>query len=301
MDGMAEDHTAAILNLARAHGLALNPESFRIIEMGLDFRVVLADTPDGQGWALRIPRRPAVMEQSQVEGEVLKLVAPHLSASLPDWRIHSGTLIAYPSLPGVPGLELDEEGKPAWAVDPATADYSLSLAELLAQLHHIDSDEAAETGVPVHTPEQARQEWRDRINQVAAEFTIAGHLRDRWEAWLAEDSYWPEHSVLTHGEIYPGHTLVREGRISGVLDWTTAAVTDPAKDFLFHQATATPEAFELTLNRYRELGGRTWPRLAEHCAEMFSANALGYGSYALTTGDPAHREAAAAGLNPPAG
>ncbi|QGU06081.1 Phosphotransferase enzyme family protein [Corynebacterium occultum] len=300
---MTSDHRE-ILDLARDHGLELDPESFRIIEMGLDFRVVLGDAADPQSqvsrWVLRIPRRPAVMEQARVEGKVLTLVAPQLGVDVPDWRIHSDTLIAYPLLPGEPGLELNETGEPVWAVDPSSEAYSLSLAELLAQLHQIDPATAAATGISVHTPEQARQQWQDQITRVGEEFTIAKHLLERWQAWLSEDSYWPDHCVLTHGEIYPGHTLIREGRISGVLDWTTASVTDPAKDLLFHQATASPEAFALTLRRYEELGGRTWPRLVEHCAEMFAANALGYAIYALETGAEEHREAARAGLNPPA-
>lgn len=291
-------NNAEILDLAAEHGLALDPGSLRINEMGLDFRVVLARTEAGEDWVLRIPRRPEVVDRAVPEGKVLQLVAPRLSAAVPDWRLHSASLIAYPLLPGEPGLELDENGAPVWQVDVSSRAFAESLGDLLAELHGTPLDGAATTGVEVRDPAELRQAWRDDIERVAREFTVAGHLLDRWEAWLGEDSYWPEHIVLTHGEIYPGHTLIRDGRVSAVLDWTTASVGDPARDFSFHQATATPEAFQMTVDRYVRGGGRVWPRLAEHCAEMFSANAVGYGVYVLETGDEAHREAAAAQLNP---
>lgn len=291
--------TADILDLAAGHGLSLQPESLRINEMGLDFRVALARTDTGEDWVLRIPRRPEVMDRAAPEGKVLQLVAPRLSAAVPGWRIHSASLIAYPLLPGEPGLELDEDGAPVWKVDTSSPAFAESLGDLLAELHGTPLDDAAATGVEVHSPAGLRQAWRDDIERVAREFTVAGHLLDRWEAWLDEDGYWPEHTVLTHGEIYPGHTLIRGGRISAVLDWTTASVGDPARDLSFHQATAAPEAFQVMVDRYVRGGGRVWPRLAEHCAEMFSANAVGYGIYVLDTGDETHREAAAAQLNPP--
>jgi macrolide phosphotransferase len=291
--------TAAVPALAADHGLDLRPESLRFNEMGLDFRVVLARTTTGEEWVLRIPRRAEVMVRAAVEARVLRLVAPHLSAAVPDWRIHTGELIAYPLLPGEPGLEM-VDGEPVWRVDVSSPGYADSLGELLTQLHGTDPIEASTTGAPVRTPAYFRQAWRDDIERVSREFTVAGHLRERWESWLADESYWPDHAVLTHGEIYPGHTLIRDGRISAVLDWTTATVGDPGRDFMFHQATASPEAFRLTVDRYTQGGGKVWPRLAEHCAEMFAANPVAYGLYVLDSGDESHREAAAAQLNPSA-
>lgn len=289
-----------ILDLAAAHGLPLDPGSVRVNEMGLDFRVATARTTAGEDWVLRIPRRSEVLERAAVEGRVLRLIAPHLSVAVPDWRIHTSDLIAYPLLPGEPGLELAEDGTPDWRVDVSAPPYPESLGELLAEIHGIDPDSVRGTGVQMRDPAEDRRARRDDIERVARQFTVAGHLLDRWEAWLDEDSYWPEHSTFTHGEIYPAHTLVRDGRISAVLDWTTAAVGDPARDFMFHRATATPEAFRTTVDRYVARGGQVWPRLGEHCVEMFSATPVDLGIFVLDTGDETYRAAAESQLNPPA-
>lgn len=294
----AEHSLPDILTLASEHGLDLVPDSLHIIEMGLDFRVVIARDTAGQHWVLRIPRSPAVMQRAEVEGRLLAVVAQHLDLAVPDWRIHSPELIAYPLLAGQPGLEVDDGGSPVWHADVSSPTYARSFGTLLAQLHTIPVDELAGTGVMASTPQQVRAAWGRDVDKVATEFTVAPSLLERWRAWLSDDSYWPAHSVPTHGEVYPGHTLIRDNEIIGVIDWTTAAVGDPARDLMYQQAMASPEAFRITLDHYERGGGRTWPRLAEHCAEMFAANPVGYGLYAMEAGSKDHLQAAAAALNP---
>ncbi|NMA75940.1 MAG: phosphotransferase [Actinomycetales bacterium] len=287
-----------LLALARDHGLELDGSSLRTEEMGLDFRVAFGRAHDGQRWVLRIPRRADVLSRADVEGRLLRLVAPQLDVAVPDWRINSPELIAYPLLPGLPGLSLETDGTVTWRIDISSRAYAESLGRMVAQLHGIDAVDAAATGIEVRSPAQVREAWMRDLDRVAAEFEIAPALWERWRAWVAEDSYWPQHSVLTHGEIYPAHTLVEGERISALLDWTTAAVGDPARDLLFHQASAPPEVFEHAVGAYADGGGTPWPRLAEHCAEMFSASPVAYGLFALETGEAEHRAAAAAGLNP---
>lgn len=133
---------------------------------------------------------------------------------------------------------------------------------------------------------------------MAVEFQIAPDLARRWDTWLDDDSCWPRRSVLTHCEIYPGHTLVVDNEITAVIEWTTAEVGDAARDFVFQHATASSAAFELTLERYVAGGGKIWPRFAEHCAHRYSASPVSYGLYALITDDEDHRQAATAQLKP---
>lgn len=301
-----------ILQVAAAHGLDLDPDSVEVNEMGLDFRVALATTASsstatgttvakaGQRWVLRIPRRPDAMERAEVEGRLLAAVRPHLEVAIPDWRVHSRDLIAYPALPGEPGLTLDGSGTPVWHLDIASQRYARSLGAFLARLHAVDPAEAAGAGVEVLSPDAVRQRWRQDIERVRSAFTVAPSLAERWQAWIQEDGYWPDESVLTHGEVYPAHTLVQDEEVTAVLDWTTARVGDPAMDFAIHHSAAPPEAFEATVEEYVRRGGRVWPRFAEHCAEIMAAGPIGYGVFALQTGAAEHRQAAQELLDPPA-
>lgn len=288
--------------LAAAHGLVLDPESVSVNEAGLDFRVVMAADADGVTWVLRIPRRPEVAEEAEKEARILQLVRPalaELDIAVPDWRIRSRELIAYPALPGHPGLTLDG-AEPIWHMDPASPDYAARLGTLLGTLHAIDPDEARDAGVEVRSPDEVRRQWQEDMDRVRDEFTIAPALDEAWRAWVDDDASWPEHTVMSHGEIYPAHVLLDEGRITGVLDWTTARVDDPARDFSFQIGAAGDAMLQATLEAYTAAGGRTWPGLATQARRIWEASPLTYALFALTTGDPAHRDSAEAMLNPAA-
>ena len=290
----------SILELADRHGLNLDPASLEANEMGLDYRVIIASTDSGDRWVLRIPRRAGLIEQAAVEAKVLKLVKPALTPAVPDWQIHSPDLIAYPLLPGAPGLTLDSSGSPVFHIDMSSHTYAESMGDLVYELHSISTDQASAAGVPTRSPDEVRSHWRSSIDKVAAEFTIDSALKARWSAWLDDDSYWPTWSVLTHGELYPAHTLVENDKITAVLDWTTAEVADPARDFVFFQSAAPPEVFERMVQRYIERGGRFWPRLKDHCVELMTLSPVSYGLYALETGEDDHRAAAQEALKPTA-
>lgn len=287
-------------SLADRHGLLLSEQSLQVNELGLDYRVATGRDADGESWVLRVPRREDVVPKIEVEAAVLDLVASSVTAAVPDWRICSNELIAYPLLPGKPGVTFDGEAGVQWHLDTSSQRYAQDLGDLLAELHAIPSESVRATGADVLTPQDVRQRWRSDIATVVTAFDVAADLRDRWEAWLADDSYWPTWSAFCHGELYQGHTLVGgDNAITGVIDWTTASVGDPARDFMFQATMAPRQAFEATVERYVSRGGTVWPRLYDHCVELSAAGPVGYGLYAIVTGDAEHHAAAAAQLNPP--
>ena len=292
---------AQLVALAARHGLDLDADTVRVEEAGLDFRVAFARAADGVEWVLRVPRRPDVSARLAEERRILDFVGPRLSVAVPSWQVCSEELVAYPRLPGEPGLTLDPGGQPVWHFDPSSPEFAAALGRLIAELHALDRDAAAGAGVPVVSMRDARATWRADLETVQAEFSIAEGLRERLEAWLERDALWPETTAFTHGELYAAHVLVdTPARIVGVLDWTTARVSDPAVDFTY-QHMMGPAAFAATVAAYLEAGGAEHPHLAERCAAIAAASPVRYGVFALQTQDPAHRAAAAAQLDPPAG
>ncbi|WDZ93330.1 phosphotransferase [Nocardiopsis sp. HUAS JQ3] len=196
------DHT---ITLAAAHGLHLSARDATVNEAGLDYRVVMAHDETGRKWVLRVPRRADVAEGMTAEKRILDLVAPVLAedgVAVPDWRVRSPELIAYPALPGAPGLTLTDAGEPVWHMDPASPDYAERLGRLLARLHSITPERAEAAGVEIRTPARVRQAWRDDIARVSEAFTVSPALAGAWRTWLDDDTCWPERTVMTHGEIY---------------------------------------------------------------------------------------------------
>lgn len=287
-----------LIELAAHHGLHLDADSLQINEAGLDYRVAFARAADGADWVLRVPRRADVSAKLAVERRILEFIGPRLSVAVPRWQVCSEELVAYRRLPGEPGLTLDPGGQPVWHFDPVSPDFAAALGRLVAELQAVNAEAAGEAGVPVMSARAVRAEWRANLERVAAAFAIAPRLRERWDGWLGNDVLWPEHTAFTHGELYAAHVLVdTPARITGVLDWTTAKVADPAIDFTY-QYMMGPAAFEATLTSYLDSGGVEHPHLRQRCEELAAAAPLNYGLFALQTGEPEHRRTAAAQLNP---
>lgn len=291
--------TEQIAALATRHGLRVEPDSLRINEAGLDYRVAFASAADGIDWVLRMPRRPDVSAKLSEERRILEFVGPRLSVAVPSWQVCSDELVAYRRLPGDPGLTLDASGQPVWHFDPLSPEFAAALGRLIAELQSIDVEAAKQAGIPALSAAQVRSRWQSDFEKVRAEFAIAPPLQARWEGWLGDDRLWPERTALTHGELYAAHVLIDgPARILGLLDWTTAKVGDPAVDFTY-QHMMGPAAFEATVAAYLEAGGIPLPHLAERCAELAAAAPLAYGLFALQSRDPQHRAAASAQLEAP--
>ncbi len=289
---------AQIVELAARHGLAIEHDSVRLNEAGLDYRVAFARAADGEEWVLRMPRRPDVSAKLPEERRILEFIGPRLSVAVPRWEVCTEQLIAYRRLPGSPGLTLDAKGEPVWHFEPSSPEFAAALGELIAELQAIDVEAAREAGIPVSSARDVRGRWRADYEKVRAEFEIAPRLRARWEAWLDDDALWSEQTAFGHGELYAAHVLIDgPARIVGVLDWTTAKVGDPAIDFTY-QHMMGPAAFEATVAAYLRAGGHEQSHLGARCAEVAAAAPIAYGLFALQSGEPRHRASAAAQLRP---
>ncbi|MBD2870255.1 macrolide 2'-phosphotransferase [Paenibacillus arenilitoris] len=287
-----------LLTAAAAGGLRIEEDSLDINESGMDFLVAFAKDAGGARWVLRKPRRADVLERAENEYKVLKLVREQLPIDAPDWRIFTPELIAYPLLGGKPVATVDPAaGGYAWLYEQHSLPEAFfdSFAEALAALHRIDHGKAAEAGLRVKSPLEARQAFADVIEEVKQHFAVPAELLQRWTTWLARGSYWPDYSVLNHGDMHPPHILIDEHRrVTGFQDWTEAEVGDPGKDFVIFYALFGEEGLRDLLKRYEKAGGRVWPTMHEHIAEQWAAYPAMVAKFALMTGKEADMEMAKA-------
>jgi macrolide phosphotransferase len=278
----------AILALAHRHGLTLDPTSLHLDESGLDFQVAIAQTQDNAPWLLRIPRRPDVLTSAQGEQTVLNLVRPYLSVQVPNWQIHTDELIAYPLLRGKPAGTVDSELQNyRWEIDANNLPnaYLQSLGGALAALHRIEPGVLAKAGLATPSIAAIRTAWSERMAKVKVTYPVNPQLWTRWQRWLDNNSLWPEHTALTHGDLHPGHILVDEqGQVTGLIDWTEARVDDPALDFVAHYLVFGRDSLDRLLTYYRQSGGIVWPAMAAHIVEHNSASAVGIAEFAERSG-----------------
>ncbi|MBG9942314.1 macrolide 2'-phosphotransferase MphJ [Brevibacillus formosus] len=285
---MSKNNVEQMLAIAKNNGILVDPTTVKVNESGLDFLAIFASTIDGVPWVLRQPRRDDVVETARYEKKVLDLVAKHLRVEVPDWQVYTSEFIAYPILDGTPMATINMETKNyEWYLNPESLPELCiqTWAEALVELHAIHHDLARDAGIRVKQPSEARATLREKMNEVKHIFGVSGALWDRWQKWLADDTFWPAHSALVHGDLHPGHILVAEnGKVTGLLDWTEAEVADPAVDFTVVYLLFGDTGLADFIQRYEKAGGRVWPRMHEHIVEMTAAYPVTLATFALKSG-----------------
>lgn len=291
------DDSAAITEVARRHGIQV-AGGVEVNDIGLDFRVAFVTDMDGLDWVLRLPRRPGVLLRAGNEERVLRLLRGRLPVAVPDWRVFTPELIAYPRLPGRPAVTFDPATRqPVWNMDRDSPAFTVSLAQALAALHRTPPAEAVAAGLKVSSPEGVRQIAAGEIDRVSREVGIGEELRRLLNVWLDDDTCWPPFTSLSHGDLYAGHVLVDDAsRATGVIDWTEAEVGDSSMDFVYHLMAFGEEGLEQLILGYEAAGGRTWPGLHTQIKGRLSAVPVRYALFALENGSGEHLEAARAQL-----
>lgn len=167
--------------------------------------------------------------QVRREARLLSTVAARSSVPVPEPVViaeDDGCLV-YPRLPGRPLLDV-----PAPRLAALAARIGAALGSLLTALQAIPAAEAAEVADVDDTP---LDEWLAEARLLAAELdgAIPAAHRPAVAAFLdAEPPSPAERLALSHNDLGIEHVLVDEetGRITGIIDWTDAAITNPARD-----------------------------------------------------------------------
>jgi aminoglycoside phosphotransferase (APT) family kinase protein len=179
----------------------------------------------------RLPTHESYTAAIEKEHEWLPVLAPYLPVAIPE-------AVAK----GAPG-----EGYPYhWAIrrwiDGETAsletvadlnEFARSIAEFVLALQSVDA-----TGGPVagaHSFYRGAPPEYYHDETVAALAVLKGRIdtdlaREVWDAAVATS--WDRPPVWFHGDIASGNLLVRDGRLSAVIDFGTSGVGDPACDLV---------------------------------------------------------------------
>lgn len=184
----------------------------------------------GDDLSVRLPKIGWAAKQGEKETRWLPRLAPHLPIEVP-----------VPVAVGEPA-----DGYPfGWYVSPwlegenPPVDGSLDLRQLAVDLaafvlalQRIDT-----TGAPTPKPAQrggplalADRSTREPAAQLHDE-TDVDALLAVWDAGLDAPS-WAGPAVWAHGDLADGNLLVRDGRLSGVIDWGSLIVGDPAVELM---------------------------------------------------------------------
>lgn len=143
------------------------------------------------------------------EARLLHVVGARVSVPVPTPRFadEEAGVLAYPSIPG----------RPLLGRTPA-AGVADRLGRFLREVHGIDPTEVAGL-VPVEDADP--HEWLEGL-EGPADLLAVVHASVPPPA---------RRVVLAHTDLGAEHLLERDGHLTGIIDWSDAAVTDPALDF----------------------------------------------------------------------
>ena len=156
--------------------------------------------------------------------------------------------LAYFKLPGVPLLDISRHQRSEHGTSIAA-----TLGALLSALHAVPVDRWTDL---VDTDDQPLAEWQ----RVAAEtyLTVAGQVpavhRRPVETFLDApppyDGYTP---AFSHNDLGIEHVLIDPvaWTVTGIIDWSDAAIVDPAYDFGLLYRDLGPAALRVAIRRYR--------------------------------------------------
>jgi aminoglycoside phosphotransferase (APT) family kinase protein len=239
------DRVAEVRRVVVAHRPGYQVDSVVLIGAGLDH---LAYEVNGE--LIVRGRTEPDPEASEREARLLAVVAAVSPLPVPEpaFTVAEQGWLAYFKLPGVPLIDLPRPQRAAHGISIAAG-----LGELLAALHAVPVHRVAElVGTDDHPP----AEWRDEAAQTYP--TVAGHVPARHRrpitAFLAtpppDD---PPTWAFSHNDLGIEHVLVdpETWRVTGVIDWSDAAITDPARDFGLIYRDLGPAAARAALDRCR--------------------------------------------------
>lgn len=171
----------------------------------------------GDGLAVRLPRLPE-WSVDERELEWLPRLAPHLPLAVPVPVARGAPAPDYPCH-WLVATWVDGEHAP---VDPVQA--AGDLAAFIEALQRVDPA-GAPPGRGKSMPE------RDAAVRAAIDAWPDARITEIWDDALAAQP-WDGPPVWAHGDLDARNWLVRNGRISGVIDWGSFGVGDPAVDVM---------------------------------------------------------------------
>jgi aminoglycoside phosphotransferase (APT) family kinase protein len=185
----------------------------------------------GEELSVRLARRNGPSEPGGSEAEWLPRLAPLLPVEIPVPVARGAPGAGYPWHWAITTW-LDGETVQVEEIEPIRAARDLAaFVEALRQVTPVGAPPGR--GIPLAERDVELREWFRRFGDP--------RVLEEWERALAAPA-WDGPPVWHHGDLDARNWLVRDGRITGVIDWEMAGVGDPACDVMVAWKLHSPAA-----------------------------------------------------------
>jgi aminoglycoside 2''-phosphotransferase len=194
-------------------------------------------------WVFRFPQRDDVERQIEGESRLLTALAQRSPIPLPTNQLRGRPSPDFPrAFVGYPKLE----GHPAIGIDPCDESWSglaQAIGGFLSWLHSYPTADALRFGLEASSIAKAAEDCRsesledvDVVERVSGDGALDQRSRAALEAGVDLIPTTPP--VVLHHDLAGEHVLIDSGarQVTGVIDWTDAAIGDRSADFagLYH-------------------------------------------------------------------
>lgn len=170
----------------------------------------------------------------QEEARMLALAQQHSDIPLPVFDLLERDLASYPYLSGNPLLRDDLHLLPL----ARRQELAEKLGRLLYRLHHLPLAELQAQDIPPSVTNRSRSDWLQLYEQVQRQIVpllmadAREWVRRLFKPLLLDERFMDGRLAFVNGDLAPYHILFDPGtqQISGLLDFGTAGVGDPAVD-----------------------------------------------------------------------
>jgi aminoglycoside phosphotransferase (APT) family kinase protein len=194
----------------------------------------------GDDMVVRLPRIDWAAKDVETDARWLPVLAPLLAVELPELLAHGKPAESYPWDWGVYTWLEGENPVVGSLLSPALL--ARDIARFVTAVRELDLPGAppGSRGAPLATRDaQTRTAIAELDGTVDTDSVIAV-----WDGALQVPP-WPGRPIWTHGDLLRGNLLLRDGRLTGVIDWSGAGVGDPAADLIAAWSVLPADAREI--------------------------------------------------------
>jgi macrolide phosphotransferase len=227
-----------------------------------DFDSALLRTSDDRELVIRVPANERAASEQSVELIALQAMTAGIRSRLPfivpsvigQGSTRGARVVVYDYLPG---YSVEASGI------PAGDGVATSIGAAIAAIHALPGSFVAEVGLPHLTAAECRNEARSVIERAASTRLLPTAVRKRWTDAASDDTLWQFQPAVIHGSLSAESFVLTDHSVgsivTGVLDWHSLRVGDPARDL--HWLSGAGEAAESVLAAYRSSSTRHHDRL----------------------------------------
>lgn len=212
----------------------------------------------GTQLSVRLPTAASYASAVEKEARWLPILAPSLPVAVPVPLATGRPGGGYPFCWSVrPWLD----GRTALEQPPVDlGGFAISIAEFLLALQRIDATDGPIAGAHSFyrgaSPKYYDNETRECLRALRGRIDVDA-AATVWDAALA--TTWSRAPVWFHGDVASGNLLVRDGRLTAVIDFGTCGVGDPACDLVIAWTFFRGQSRDMFRNRVQQ-DADTWAR-----------------------------------------